>query len=380
LDRKLGRLLCGSPLSHKGGKTAFLALLVLAFIPSTFASRDWVIGHPRVMLAGMVVGAFVYLPTLVALRYFDRRDRTPWLLALLVPVSVVVLFAPLAAACNDLLGQTLPLFVFVGLNEELAKVVPLLLLVAFVPRSVNGTRDGLIYGALGGLGFAIVEFGYYVAYRGFDEAGWSSIVNQIGRGNFLGTHNHILWSAVLGSAMGWAAVSKPGPARILVVLAAYLGMALTHSIEDAGGNVVSVMLGGFLLEPLLLSMPDPEATMQAHMTLIQLIFGTVNILSINIITLPVLLIILLRSGETERRVIREQLHDEHVAVISPAALAGVGRDRRFRSRTIQGLPGRESAAIVQLQNELAFHKAHLARVQADVAADAAVLDIRSRLQ
>lgn len=369
----------GSPLGNRSGQAALFAVLAVAFALSTFASRDWVTGHPFVLLVGLAVGLALYVPTLIALWFFDRREREPWQLVVLVVVSVLCIFAPLAAAGNDLFSNYLPLAVFVGLTEELAKVAPLLLLVAFLPRAVNGTRDGLIYGALGGFAFAAIEFGYYVAYRGFDEVGWTSLTNQVARTNLFGTNNHVLWAAALGAAIGWAASAGHGWKRIAVPLATYIGVALTHSIEDAGGNLVSAMLGGVLIEPLLMSFPDPEATMNANMMLIQILFGTVNVLMINVIILPILFVVLSRSGETERQVIREQLATEDRAIVSVEALQGAMQDRRFRSRSIPGWPHRSAKAIVQLQNELAFHKNRILRIGGNVDTDRAVIALRALL-
>jgi RsiW-degrading membrane proteinase PrsW (M82 family) len=380
VDGKLKRLFRGSPLDGTAGRITLSAIVVACFIASTFASREWFLGHPFVMFAAVAVALALYAPTAIALWFLDRRDREPWPLIVLTVLSVIVVFGPLAAVVNDHLKTHFPLFTFVGLNEELMKVAPLLLLITFLPRAINGTRDGLIYGALGGFGFAIIEFAYYSAHPGSGEAGWTAILNQLARTNLLGTHNHVLWSAALGSAIGWAAVAPRGWKKIAVPLAAYVAVAFNHSLEDVGGNVASAMLGGALLEPILLSFPDPEATMQAHMTLIQILFGTVNVLMINIITLPVLLLVIWRSGETERRTIREQLGNEDVLVISPEAQQSVIDDRRCRSRAIAGLPKPSSKAVVQLQNELAFHKAHVVRAHGETETDSAVMELRDRLK
>jgi RsiW-degrading membrane proteinase PrsW (M82 family) len=375
----LSRLIADSTLNRASGKIGLAAIMLACFVFSTFASYKWVTGHPVVMLVGMMVGFAIYIPTMVALWFFDRRNHESFSLVLMFLITVICVFAPLAGAANDFLGRHLPLFVFVGLTEELAKVLPLILLVIFVPRVINGTRDGLIYGALGGLGFAIVEFGYYVAYLGFDEFGWTAVINQIGRANLLGTHNHILWSAAFGAAIGWSAKSGRGWKRVAVPILAYLGVALTHSLEDAGGNVASAMLGGVLLEPILMSFPDPEATMQANMTFVLILFGTVNVLLINIFILPILFVVLRRSGETERKVIREQLASEDRAVVRPDELLAAQADRWLRSRSIPDAPGHAGRAVVQLQNQLAFHKHWIISRRGNVDADPAVMALRALL-
>ena len=266
----------------------------------------------------------------------------------------------------------LPLFVFVGLNEEFCKALPVLLVALFVPRSVNG--------ALSGLGFAVVEFGYYVAYEGFEDVGWTALVNQFARGNFLGTHNHILWSATLGAAIGWAVVSNGGWKRIAVPLLAYIGVAATHSLQDAGGNAISAMLGGMMLEPLLLMAPDPEATMNAWMMPIQMYFGTVDVFLINVFVLSVLFVVLRRSGQTERRIIREQLGNEGADVVTPVEYEGVVADRRFKTRKIPGMNRRAARDHVQLQNGIAFQKAYAIRCGQDPDADPCVQTLRNQVK
>lgn len=380
MNNRFQRLLGQSPLTGRTGQITLGAIIIGCFIPASINLRQWLAGHPLVMLAAMAVALALYAPTMLALWFLDRRDRAPWPLVLLTITSVIMLFGPLAAFVNDTLGKHLPLFTFVGLNEELVKVATLLLLVGLVPRAVNGTRDGLVYGALGGLGFALIEFGYYAAFSDSSEIGWPSIAAQIARANLLGTHNHILWSATLGAAIGWAAVAPRGWRRIAVPLASYIAVALNHSLEDVGGNAMSAMLGGTLIGSAMQSLGIPETAIAGHMTLVQILFGTINVLMINIIILPVLLVILLRSGATERQIIHAQSIGESDPVVSPAARESMANDRWLGSRTIAGLPRRVSHMQVALQNELAFHKAHVARTHGDADADPAVIALRVQLQ
>jgi hypothetical protein len=128
-----------------------------------------------------------------------------------------------------------------------------------------------------------------------------------------------------------------------------------------------------------MSFADPEVVMQDHMILIQVLFGTFNILMINAIILPVLFLVVFKSGETERRIIRDQLSGEAESVVSTEAMRGVNADRRFRSRSIAGASRSLSRATVQLQNELAFTKAWVSRRNGNAESDRAVAAIRKSL-
>jgi hypothetical protein len=80
--------------------------------------------------------------------------------------------------------------------------------------------------------------------------------------------------------------------------------------------------------------------------------------------LPFLLIMAIavwRSGVWERRVIRDELADETGidGAVTPREYQDVVADRIFRTRRIQMMRPRASAAIVNAQHELAFRKRRL---------------------
>jgi RsiW-degrading membrane proteinase PrsW (M82 family) len=376
LGSKIARLAYGG---RAGDRTSVILLCVGLAVVFALAARtliEWFATNALPMVVGMGAATVLYLPTLVVLWFLDRRSRTPLPIVAFVLLATWLVFAPLAGAANDWLRSVLPLFTFVGLVEEFCKIAPLLIVLVFLPRAVSGARDGLILGALGGLGFAILEFGYYVAHVGFDDVGWTSLINQFGRGNFLGTHNHIIWSATLGAALGRAVTAEGTLKTFALPLVAYIVVAALHSLQDGGGNAMSALFAGQLLEPILMAFPDPEATMNSHMTLIQMYFGTVNLLLINCILLPILWVVIRRTGDNERAIIRDRLQDETLPVITQAEFVGVTADRRYKTRTLPDLSIAASRRVVQLQNELAFHKDHLARHQGDAERDPPVLALR----
>jgi hypothetical protein len=69
--------------------------------------------------------------------------------------------------------------------------------------------------------------------------------------------------------------------------------------------------------------------------------------------------IIRRSGRWEREVIREELAAEVGRSVTPEEFAAVERDTTFRTRRIHAPDRAVSAALVNVQNELAFRKRRL---------------------
>ena len=111
------------------------------------------------MLAALLIAFAMYLPSLWAIRFLDRHEPEPPPLVW-GSVAFVILFAPITSRVMHSIIDSglLPYWVVVGPLEELTKLLPLLVIVAVGLRSGVSMRDGIVYGALGGLGFAIVEF------------------------------------------------------------------------------------------------------------------------------------------------------------------------------------------------------------------------------
>jgi hypothetical protein len=86
-----------------------------------------------------------------------------------------------------------------------------------------------------------------------------------------------------------------------------------------------------------------------------------------------------QSGVWERQVIRDELADETEPVITPAEYETIKQDRIFRTRRIDGINRKTSAAIVKAQNELAIRKWRLKHNGKDVATDPLVNSWRGEL-
>jgi hypothetical protein len=85
-----------------------------------------------------------------------------------------------------------------------------------------------------------------------------------------------------------------------------------------------------------------------------------EMLVINIVTIPILLVAIIRSGNWERRVVQKQLEDEQAegatAVVTAQEYEGVVAEKRFHVRRVPDYPRNVANAIRNSQNKLAFRK------------------------
>lgn len=160
----------------------FIAGLVVLASNAPDDARYW-----RVFVIGWLLAAAASIPAVALLVYLDRRDPEPWWAGSLAyfwgalvatGLGLVIRIAALGSI-TEAFDQTAGLFdtaalgvqiagpsvVLVWLDtallapvvEEVIKALALLILVAFLPSLINGVRDGVVYGALVGLGFAVAE-------------------------------------------------------------------------------------------------------------------------------------------------------------------------------------------------------------------------------
>jgi RsiW-degrading membrane proteinase PrsW (M82 family) len=109
----------------------------------------------------------------------------------------------------------------IGIIEELAKMIPFLLVVVRLP-SFNEPIDGIIYASFIALGFAAMENIQYLQFLAPQEA-WA-------RG-FAGPLIHIVFASVWGFYIGRAYLYKRDRARTTLV--ALLVTALLHGVYDS---------------------------------------------------------------------------------------------------------------------------------------------------
>ncbi|MFC0041164.1 PrsW family glutamic-type intramembrane protease [Actinomadura rayongensis] len=111
------------------------------------------------------------------------------------------------------------------LNEELLKAAGIALLALAVPHAVRGPVDGMIFGALAGLGFQAAENVIYglqaVPSGGGVDQGAAVVQSFLGRVLVTGLGSHWTMSAVAGAGVGYALIGRrwTGAGLILAAIA-----------------------------------------------------------------------------------------------------------------------------------------------------------------
>ena len=129
-------------------------------------------------------------------------------------------------------------------NEELLKVAGVVLIALAAPRAIRGPLDGMIYGALTGLGFQVMENVTYslnnIPLTGATNPAEAVVISTVVRGlTSLGSH----WgmTAVAGAGVGYLAARglRGGAPRAAACLAAAMVM---HLLFDAPAPGAAILL------------------------------------------------------------------------------------------------------------------------------------------
>lgn len=121
-------------------------------------------------------------------------------------------------------------------SEEIAKMLPVVLLIGLAPKVMRCAFDGLIIGAISGLAFQVFEDVAYVytsAGANFGQAEYGT--STLGLRTVLGLSGHWTWSGVCGAGLIYL-LGRPAekPQRVLGV-ALIASSMLMHFIWDALG-------------------------------------------------------------------------------------------------------------------------------------------------
>ena len=258
-DPKYDPLLIRSPLRRRGVciviSAALFAMLALATLVqlSVFASMplDVVI----VFLRALTLSSLLAVVPLVVLWFLDRREReTPWVFAaaflwggciatgLALPLNatsfqLVDAWAAQHPAIGQILGPDAAMMLAAPISapivEEIAKAIGVLAIFWLLRAEFDNMRDGLVYGALVGLGFNWSEAALYVA-QGYAETGVAPYGMQLGgRYALLGLGGHTMFTGIFGASLGLAIQTRH---RWLRILAPIVGITLAiaaHMLNNA---------------------------------------------------------------------------------------------------------------------------------------------------
>ena len=146
--------------------------------------------------------------------------------------------------------------------EELAKTLGVVAIVLIARSQVNSVLDGVVYGAMVGLGFQIAEDIVFavgaVALAGQGDQVQPVIATFLLRGFLSGIWSHTLFGALAGAGIGYLVVSRERgrPHRVGVAVLAVLGAWASHVlwnaplVVDGLGNGALALLGVLLVKGL----------------------------------------------------------------------------------------------------------------------------------
>jgi RsiW-degrading membrane proteinase PrsW (M82 family) len=327
--------------------TALIVLASVSFDPAALVLSVSAAAIPAVFYSYLVLRLDRYErePMRAVIAAFGWGAVAAVLLALVLElITGSVLFAAIG---DQDATDVLTLAVGAPLIEETTKGLALFGMLRYVRREIDDVLDGLIYGALIGLGFAMTENILYLGSQYLD-GGARALGELFVARVVLDGFGHAAYTATTGAAVGWARANpQRGAWRYVVVV---LGWSLAV-FQHALWNGSLLFFGGIVGE---------DASVM-NVVLLQaplFIFPAVI----------VLYIIARMSGNRELSVMREQLAPEVAGgVLTPREYEVVTTDE-LRKTALQeaaqtgGRVGRErQERFFQTAAELAFRKYHLSR-------------------
>lgn len=227
---------------------AVLSLLtlvsLLAFLPE---------GGPTFWVIGMVLALLPAPVTVAGVLLLDRLEPEPTrtlVVAFLWGAGVATLLALVVNTVGLVLGvatlgERLATFVSAAVGaplvEESLKGAVLLGLLWFRRRELNGPTDGIVYAGMVGLGFAIVEnVGYYARIGA--ESGEALAATFLIRG-ILSPLCHPLFTAMIGIAVAYAALSRSGAKRLILPFLGWVAAVVLHALWNGSSFLLGFPFG-----------------------------------------------------------------------------------------------------------------------------------------
>ena len=316
---------------------------------------------PLDLLAAIIIPAIPALGINLLVNFMDRFEREPWFLRLAAFLWGAIIAIPIAffverkldTALLNLLGPTASdvlRSVFQGLNagitEETIKGAGLLLLFFILRDEFDNVTDGIVYGALIGAGFAMVENFRYFA-NDFQQFPVFLIVYRI----VLGWLGHSTFTVCFGAALGYIRHTKIRWRQVVIPLLGFLLAVALHSFFDFVDFQASAALNA-----------SPGDSNVAFLSLIALIGDYIPPFLAQIF----LLYILIKSLAHEAAVIREFLAVEvsnGVVKVDEYALLQNSFHRTKAERRVRRQQGWRQwmrvKALYQTEIGLAFRKWHV---------------------
>ena len=244
------------------GKASFwvvIALLAAGALRMAALSAHFAAAYPIAFLTAIALFALLAVPFWLFVAELDFLEREPVALR-----AVAFGWGGLVATTVSMPGSAA---LAAPTVEEIAKTLGVLAIALVARGEVNSVLDGVVYGALVGLGFQIVEDVVFalgaVVLAGQGDQVQPVVATFLLRGFLSGVWSHTLFGALAGAGIGYLVVrtDRPWRVRLGVALLALLGAWASHVLWNSplfrdglgnGGLALLAVLLGKGLPPLLL--------------------------------------------------------------------------------------------------------------------------------
>lgn len=392
---EIKHLLSGSPLRQPLYAISFGFLLLILFGIGAY-NLLWPLygGAPRILqtfIIGAVIAGLASVPAIGLVWYLDRREHeSPLLLT-----AVALWGAGISAGISSILGaalygyflrlakqtggnvfgmsaETITSVIAIPIVEEIVKGLAILLIFWLLRADFDDLRDGIIYGAMVGLGFNAAQYTVYLLEE-FAATGAAPYFSLSAlQFVFLGVNGHFIYSALLGAGFGWARQTHDHRFKLLAPIVG-LGLAILANIlaNSVGTKVINDTARALTGSRLLL------ASTPALLVWFCTAIGTIASQFWAYILLGVAVI---WSEKWEVETIRKYLFGEIGVSVTPDEYVLIERDVSFKGRTVPGYPPKIARAILRSQGELAFRKWHIEEEGGDAEQDELVLAWRADIE
>ena len=336
-----------------------------------YCSSSW--ARPDLELRSILLAvSAAVLPTIAyaaLLFWLDRTEPESWDLRILaflwgavVAVFIALILNTTAWSIFSILtdsdtGSILTAVISAPLVEESAKGTLVLLVLWFTRRNIDSMLDGLVLGALVGLGFAMTEnimyFGSAYSSGGAEALGAVFIVRCLINGM-----GHAIWTSFTGASIGWSRGRHGrGILRFIVPVLGWATAVAGHAIWNIGATITIGLINIVLVQ--IYRFSEWKAFIAA---------GIVGGLPFVIPTILLAYIFARLGREQEERIVRTYLPIEvHLGTLTAdeANLLGDQRRRDKRVRKLRRDEGRVASrrqhAFDVAATRLAFFHYHALR-------------------
>jgi RsiW-degrading membrane proteinase PrsW (M82 family) len=128
--------------------------------------------------------------------------------------------------------------------EEAAKAIGLVLIVLLWRRAIGGVRDGIVYGALIGIGFVFTENLLYLAFAVL-EGGAAALARSVYLRGLLAGGNHAIFTATVGAGVGLVCGAHARGERAVAATLAVAAALVQHLAWNAlaSGAITRALCG-----------------------------------------------------------------------------------------------------------------------------------------